>query len=291
MAENGIQPGAPAPEKHSGGDRPLGEQEGIPAVLRESFTERMRPWWARFTAWVKRIWAPVWKRLRKFISVPFLVMLLLSFTLWYAIKLGYTYQAEIPVLVNVDGHVFEVNCMLEGQGTRLFTKRHSKGKPFGEQTRSLPLDHTIHFKHVAIHIDQDGYLRLIGIAQFDGIPQRERQQEHDEERHGDELRSRFHTGAHIRFTHAVKRAHHGRIRSVKLSLNTAGIPSCSPSGLSPPECFSGAGAPGCMPFSAIVRNRLKPQSARIPKGMLPAGKACDSPKRRFARYKNSKKPE
>ena len=129
MAENGIQPGAPAPEKHSGGDRPLGEQEGIPAVLRESFTERMRPWWARFTAWVKRIWAPVWKRLRKFISVPFLVMLLLSFTLWYAIKLGYTYQAEIPVLVNVDGHVFEVNCMVEGQGTRLFTKRHSKGKP------------------------------------------------------------------------------------------------------------------------------------------------------------------
>ncbi len=123
------QPGAPAPEKHSGGDRPLGEQEGIPAVLRESFTERMRPWWARFTAWVKRIWAPVWKRLRKFISVPFLVMLLLSFTLWYAIKLGYTYQAEIPVLVNVDGHVFEVNCMVEGQGTRLFTKRHSKGKP------------------------------------------------------------------------------------------------------------------------------------------------------------------
>lgn len=90
---------------------------------------RLRPAWDRFTAWLGRLWAPVWNRLRKFVSVPFLLMLVLSFTLWYAIKLGYTYQAEIPVVVSVDGHVFEVNCMVEGQGTRLFARRHYRGKP------------------------------------------------------------------------------------------------------------------------------------------------------------------
>lgn len=83
----------------------------------------------RFAAWFNRLWQPLWGRLRKFVSVPFLLMLVLSFTLWYAIKLGYTYQAEIPVVVNVDGYVFEVNCMVEGQGTRLFARRHYRGKP------------------------------------------------------------------------------------------------------------------------------------------------------------------
>lgn len=97
------------------------------------FTSRLRnrleSAWKRFSTWFNRFWEPVWKRLRKFVSVPFLLMLVLSFTLWYAIKLGYTYQAEIPVVVNVDGNVFEVNCMVEGQGTRLFARRHYRGKP------------------------------------------------------------------------------------------------------------------------------------------------------------------
>lgn len=97
------------------------------------FTSRLRirleSAWRRFASWFNRFWQPVWKRLRKFVSVPFLLMLVLSFTLWYAIKLGYTYQAEIPVVVNVDGNVFEVNCMVEGQGTRLFARRHYRSKP------------------------------------------------------------------------------------------------------------------------------------------------------------------
>lgn len=128
MTDNDIQSGGPVPEEQRGSAAARAGKGGVSAFT-ERLEQRMGPWWQRFAAWLGRVWAPVWKRLRKFISVPFLVMLLLSFTLWYTIKLGYNYQAEIPVLVNVDGHVFEVDCMVEGQGTRLFAKRHSKGKP------------------------------------------------------------------------------------------------------------------------------------------------------------------
>lgn len=96
---------------------------------RDNMQERMRNGFSGFRQRFGHFWQPVWNRLRKFVSFPFLLMLVLSFTLWYAIKLGYTYQAEIPVIVNVDGYVFEVNCMVEGQGTRLFARRHYRGKP------------------------------------------------------------------------------------------------------------------------------------------------------------------
>ena len=130
MAEKGIRSGVQLPEERPVDEGTFGaKDEGTARAADDAATERTAPWWKRLLAWGERIGAPVWKRLRKFISVPFLVMLLLSVSLWYAIKLGYTYQAEIPVSVNVDGRVFEVNCMVEGQGTRLFAKRHSKGKP------------------------------------------------------------------------------------------------------------------------------------------------------------------
>lgn len=82
-----------------------------------------------FALRLKTLWTPVSKRLRKFISIPFLLMLILSFILWYVIKLGYVYQTNMPISVNVNGNLFEVNCMVEGQGSRLFAKRHSKSKP------------------------------------------------------------------------------------------------------------------------------------------------------------------
>lgn len=83
----------------------------------------------RFSDWCGNMWQPIWGRLRKFVSMPFLIALLLSLAAWYAIKLSHTYQTEIPIVVNVDGHMFEVSCMVEGQGTRLFARRHYKGKP------------------------------------------------------------------------------------------------------------------------------------------------------------------
>lgn len=79
--------------------------------------------WSAFKAPFSKVWIPLWTQLRKFVSVPFLIMLFLAFSLWYAIKLGYTYQAEVPFEVVVDGHEFKVKCMVEGQGARLFARR------------------------------------------------------------------------------------------------------------------------------------------------------------------------
>lgn len=78
---------------------------------------------------MKRVGAVVWKHLRKYVSVPFVVMLLLSTVLWYAKKLGHTYQTEVPITVNVAGRQFDVNCIVEGQGTRLFARQHYRAKP------------------------------------------------------------------------------------------------------------------------------------------------------------------
>lgn len=116
MAENDIQTGG------SGRKPGLDGKHG-------GFFAGIAATWHRFTAWCVRMWKPEESKLRKYVSVPFLIALFLSFTAWFAIKLGHTYQTEIPVVVNVDGHVFEVSCMVEGQGTRLFARRHYKGKP------------------------------------------------------------------------------------------------------------------------------------------------------------------
>lgn len=90
-----------------------------------------------FASRLKSVWTPVANKLRKFISIPFLLMLILSFILWYVIKLGYVYQTTMPISVNVNGNLFQVTCMVEGQGTRLFAKRHTKSKPLELDWRDL----------------------------------------------------------------------------------------------------------------------------------------------------------
>lgn len=109
--------------------QPNGAPENETAAQARKSEKNARSNWKRFSEWCGDVWQPVWSRLRKFVSVPFLIALLLSFAAWYAIKLSHTYQTEIPIVVNVDGHMFEVSCMVEGQGTRLFARRHYKGKP------------------------------------------------------------------------------------------------------------------------------------------------------------------
>lgn len=83
----------------------------------------------RFFDGAKRVWSVVWSHLRKYVSVPFVVMMLLSSVLWYAKKLGHTYQTEVPIMVDVAGRQFEVNCIVEGQGTRLFARQHYRSRP------------------------------------------------------------------------------------------------------------------------------------------------------------------
>jgi hypothetical protein len=60
------------------------------------------------------------QRLRKYISPVFLVLLGVSFTLWYISKLGYTYTSDLKVEVTVDGHNIMVPCVVEGKGSTLF---------------------------------------------------------------------------------------------------------------------------------------------------------------------------
>lgn len=116
-------------DDYNAGDKKNGSTR---KTKKEKLSVRMKRWfvplWRGFAAGVLKCWNPIWKQLRKFISVPFLVTLFLSFAMWYAIKLSYTYKTEIPVSVNVDGHEFEINCIVEGQGTRLFARRYYNGE-------------------------------------------------------------------------------------------------------------------------------------------------------------------
>lgn len=58
--------------------------------------------------------------LRKYISPVFLVLLGVSFTLWYISKLNYTYTTDFDIKVKVDGERIVVPCVVEGKGTTLF---------------------------------------------------------------------------------------------------------------------------------------------------------------------------
>ena len=57
------------------------------------------------------------------------MMLLLSLILWYLTKLGYTYTAEIPVTVEIEGNRFRIECLAEGTGYRIFSHRFLRQKP------------------------------------------------------------------------------------------------------------------------------------------------------------------
>ena len=64
-----------------------------------------------------KTWA---QKLRNYISPVFLVLLGVSFTLWYISKLNYTYTTDFNIKVKVDGERIIVPCVVEGKGTTLF---------------------------------------------------------------------------------------------------------------------------------------------------------------------------
>lgn len=59
----------------------------------------------------------------------FLVMLGLSFVLWYVSKLQYSYTAEVPVVVSVEGDRHRVTCVVQGSGHNILSARYFKRKP------------------------------------------------------------------------------------------------------------------------------------------------------------------
>lgn len=64
-----------------------------------------------------KTWA---QKLRNYISPVFLVLLAVSFTLWYISKLNYTYTTDFNIKVKVNGERLVVPCVVEGKGTTLF---------------------------------------------------------------------------------------------------------------------------------------------------------------------------
>ncbi len=69
----------------------------------------------RFVETVKRFF----EKLRHYVSPVFVMLLVVSFTLWYIAKLNYKYTTEFEVKVNIDGQRFTVPCVVEGVGTNL----------------------------------------------------------------------------------------------------------------------------------------------------------------------------
>lgn len=61
--------------------------------------------------------------IKRYVSPVFILMLLISCTMWYLTKLNHDYTAEIPVKVNIDGNRFRVNCLATGSGYRLLSHR------------------------------------------------------------------------------------------------------------------------------------------------------------------------
>lgn len=64
-----------------------------------------------------------WKSFRSKISSAFIVSLFLSFIFWYSGKLQYTYTAEIPITVIVDGESHSVSCVVEATGHNIISAR------------------------------------------------------------------------------------------------------------------------------------------------------------------------
>lgn len=71
---------------------------------------------------MKRIYALIkvlLQRLRSYVSPVFVVLLFVSFTLWYLSKLSYTYTTDFKIKVKVNGERIVVPCVVEGKGTNL----------------------------------------------------------------------------------------------------------------------------------------------------------------------------
>ncbi|MFI3320031.1 MAG: hypothetical protein SNH01_03905 [Rikenellaceae bacterium] len=68
------------------------------------------------------------KRVHRYLSVPFLVMLIAAFVLWYIAKLGHTYTTDLEVVVDIENQEFDLDCYVEGVGTNLFGYKMSWGR-------------------------------------------------------------------------------------------------------------------------------------------------------------------
>ncbi len=60
---------------------------------------------------------------RRMTTPAFLVMLLISFVLWYGTKLSYTYRTDMRIPVKIGDTTLQVICTVEGIGSRLMVQK------------------------------------------------------------------------------------------------------------------------------------------------------------------------
>ena len=60
---------------------------------------------------------------RRLVSPAFLVILFISFSMWYLAKLNGDYTAEIPVSVSIGGNELKVTCVASASGRQLLSLR------------------------------------------------------------------------------------------------------------------------------------------------------------------------
>lgn len=65
-------------------------------------------------------------KIRKRITPAFLVALALSLIFWYSGKLQYTYTAEVPVTISIEGERLRTTCVVEGSGHNIVAARYFK---------------------------------------------------------------------------------------------------------------------------------------------------------------------
>lgn len=85
----------------------------------------------------------VYSRMKRRITPAFLVMVALSFIFWYSGKLQYTYTAELPVTVQIEGERVRTTCVVEGTGHNILSARYFKRKTIKLQRSEvelLPID-------------------------------------------------------------------------------------------------------------------------------------------------------
>ena len=61
--------------------------------------------------------------IRRLGTPAFLIMLLISFALWYGTKLNYTYRTDMRIPVAIGDTTMQVICTVEGIGSRLMMQK------------------------------------------------------------------------------------------------------------------------------------------------------------------------
>lgn len=91
-----------------------------------SLLKRIGAWFGRIRKPLRKFWDWFRPQVRKIFSPAFLVMLGISFLLWYTLKLGDTYNARVPFDLDIDGRQVRVTAIVNTTGYKILSYRYSR---------------------------------------------------------------------------------------------------------------------------------------------------------------------